>query len=170
MEPVQFDRLTRRLAIDYSRRRAVSAILGVGALGVLGFNQADDALARRACKPACGECQWCKKGKCKKSKRGKVCKKGKCLPRAAGASCSVGSCQQGVCVAPPRPFCEVNPGHRECATTGATCYCTTDVSGAPICIALSSCRGVVNCSQCTGNGEICIGGGNRCAIPCSNPR
>lgn len=110
----RFDAFTRALAVRTSRRHAL-------AFPLLGLTHADDASAGRKCKPACGECQACKKGRCKKTKSGKKkCKNGTCQATVDGVGCSLGSCLGGKCVAPsPLPLPSVPPPG--CAAGGFRC-------------------------------------------------
>jgi hypothetical protein len=100
MDAARFDTVARSLTGARSRRQALIAALG-GACGLLGLAHTDDVGAGGKCKPACGECQTCKKGSCKKTAHGKQCKKGRCQARDNGTACTGGSCQSGICVATP---------------------------------------------------------------------
>lgn len=106
MESHQFDRLAKSLSGRRPRRAALSL------LSVLGFELAERLNEARAaksgkCKPACGECATCSKGKCKHKHGKTVCKKGRCTPQDNGAVCRGGTCQDGSCVPtpPPVPTC-----------------------------------------------------------------
>src|SRR3954447_1232357 len=116
MESHQFDHLARAIASRYPRRTALSLLT---TLGLALSAQLDEARAAKSgkCKPACGECATCTKGKCKHKNGTKVCKKGTCTPQANGAVCSGGgSCLSGSCVpsSPPPP-----PPPLPCGTGGA---------------------------------------------------
>src|SRR4051812_11468688 len=109
MDATRFDTLARSLAAAGSRRRTLTTALG-GALSLLSLANLGEVAAEGACKPACGECQTCKKGSCHKTKHGKKCKKGTCQAKPPGTGCSSGTCQSGVCTSPPPPptppFCQ----------------------------------------------------------------
>jgi hypothetical protein len=126
MDVHRFDTLVRTFSTQGSRRR-LFGLLGSTALGgVLATSIADDADAKKKkCKKKCGECQRCKKGKCK--------------PKANGILCSTGFCQDGTCIGegncPPAQVCElseiccpepvVTSGNTEvCDPTGNLCGCT----------------------------------------------
>src|SRR5688572_30849290 len=113
MDADRFDTLARSLTTSGSRRRALTAALA-GSLGFLGLAHPDDATAGGKCKPSCPECQTWKKGKCHKTKHGKVCKKGKCKAKAEGTGCSTGSCESGSCVAPPPFTCQGKADVTDC--------------------------------------------------------
>jgi hypothetical protein len=103
MDGKRFDEMARILVSAASRRRAVALILG-GAVSLSGMAGADDvsAAASKQCQPACADCTYCKKGKCRKTKHRKRCKPGKCLPKADGAPCALigGSCLSATCTCP----------------------------------------------------------------------
>jgi hypothetical protein len=124
MDLDRFDALIRSLTTAGSRRRAIVAAVG-GTLGLLRAGPPDDGLAGGRCKPACGACHACKKGKCKKTKHGKKCKKGKCRPQADGTACANGNnCQGGICTCTfPSEECP----------TGCTCHLVGG-GGTPICM------------------------------------
>lgn len=102
MEGSQFDGIARTMVAAISRRRTLSGLLGA-TLALLGRTQPDDSLAANgACRPKCGACQRCQKGRCRQTPRGKKCKRGKCRPRPNGAECGPRKvCLGGVC----RPRC-----------------------------------------------------------------
>ena len=110
MDADRFDSLIRSLTTVGSRRRTLATVI-TGAIGLLGLAGADDAAAGKSgkCKPQCGECATCDKGKCKKKNGKKRCKKGKCKAKGNGTGCSIGTCQNGGCVATggsvPLQFC-----------------------------------------------------------------
>jgi hypothetical protein len=121
MDADRFDTLTRALTAAGSRRRALTAALG-GALSLLGLAHPDEAAAGGACKPACNECQSCKKGDCEKTKNGKKCKKGKCQAKDNQTGCSVGTCQSGSCVA----AAPLSPPPVQCLNATETCANTSE--------------------------------------------
>jgi hypothetical protein len=101
MDADRFDTLTRSLTAGGSRRRAMAAGLG-SALSLLGLAHSDETGAKSGkCKPACGECAKCDKGRCQKKNGTKRCKKGKCKPKADGTACM----HMSVCW-PTRGLCE----------------------------------------------------------------
>jgi hypothetical protein len=111
MDAIRFDTLARSLTTSGSRRRAVAAALG-SALGLFGLAHPDDAMAGGACKPACTECQSCKKGKCHKTKHGKKCKKGTCQPTNDGLTCQNNPCREcrgGICSNRASDTCQGTP-------------------------------------------------------------
>src|SRR5215208_2223153 len=154
MDDDRFDALARSLAATGSRRRALTATLS-GALGTLGLLSPDAAEAGGTCKPACNECQTCKKGACRKTKHGKKCKKGTCQPLRDGTGCSGGGfCQSGACACPlGTQFCatcvntQTNKAH--CGSCGVVCtqYKTC-------------CQGT--CKNPNGTPECCLGPGEIC--------
>jgi hypothetical protein len=149
MDGTQFDTLVRTFTTTGPRRSVVATALG-GALGLLGLALPVDTEAGGKCKPACTECATCKKGKCRKTKHGKVCKRGKCHAKDAGTACSVGSCQSGNCVAPPPitpapPTC--NDGLKNGSETGVDCG-----GSCPRCVNGQGCASAHDCASafCTG--------------------
>src|SRR5215212_4981744 len=146
MDAERFDTLARSLTTTGSRRRALAALAGL--LGLLGLAQPGDATAGGACKPSCNECATCKKGKCHKTKHGKVCKKGKCKPKPNDTTCNgTGKCLNETCNAQPScmqfsapcivgtpPFCcsgicnNFNPFDVHCdkGAAGTMCLAATD--------------------------------------------
>jgi hypothetical protein len=180
MQPQRFDRLARSTA-GLSRR----SVLGVAALlGVLGMaSSARDASARK-CKPNCGVCEKCVKGKCKAKPGGarcggscNECRGGVCAVKDDGASCGVcrachfgacgkaadgtkcpgkGSCQDETCYTPPRFGCD-----------GSTDYCVASTAACPgrpgdFCYVTTSgdpiCgkHGIV-CNNCTNDSDCAAG-------------
>ena len=143
MDADRFDALARSLTATGSRRRALTA-LG-GSLGLLGLTHPNGVTAAKSgkCKPACGECEKCKKGDCDKKDGKKHCHKGKCKPKPDGTACSGGrACQAGSCVCPSgREFC------------GLGCGCC--VPNAPISGALPGRHTCSASSECCGGGTCC---------------
>ena len=74
MDPNRFDAITKAPVSQTNRRRTLSLVLG-GALGLLGWAESEAGKSGK-CKPACHECQYCKKGTCKKKNGKKTCKPG----------------------------------------------------------------------------------------------
>jgi hypothetical protein len=132
MESERFDTLSRVLG-DVSRRGLLPTVLGpitAGALTALGVAQREDAEAGGACKQACGTCQRCKKGKCKKKHGKKRCKKGRCIPAEAGTPCSEGD--GGTC-------CAAGSGRTRDGCCGVAEACCPDASGGACCPSLADC-------------------------------
>ncbi len=102
MDANVFDSFARSLSLDRSRRQALAAALG-GTLGLVGLMTPDDAEAARGCANPCGECGFCKKGKCTRKNGTKKCERGKCLERVEGTPCTGGFCLVGQCAPPPPP-------------------------------------------------------------------
>lgn len=77
MDAIRFDALTKTLIAEAIRRRTLAGVLA-GALGALGRAVGEDADAAKSgrCKKKCGECKFCKKGKCKPVERGTPCNGG----------------------------------------------------------------------------------------------
>jgi hypothetical protein len=105
MDANRFDAIAKAIVAESSRRRTLAGLLG-GALAALGLAAPESADAARTgnCKPECGECQVCKKGKCRRTKSGrKRCKKGRCEPVENETQCIApinGFCIDGACVCP----------------------------------------------------------------------
>lgn len=175
MDSGQFDSFTRSLITAGSRRRALATAFA-GSLGLLGLTQPNDTEAGGKCKFACGECGFCRKGKCKKTNNGKKkCKAGKCFALSAGTPCTGGSCSgSGVCVAtppPPPPTCSfvglraVCTSQAQCCTgsTGAICgsnFCRPD--NLAVCCKPEGGLCTIEC-DCCGANTFCIGGTCRVA-------
>src|SRR5829696_7462603 len=99
MEAKKFDTLIHHTAEEASRRGAIHIgirALAAVALATVGLGSGDDAAADSGtCKKKCGECQRCKKGKCRRTQHGKRCKSGKRKPKGNGTPCAGGTCQSG---------------------------------------------------------------------------
>src|SRR5215212_1937892 len=93
-----FDTLARSFPAPGSRRRALAAAFA-SALGLLGLTHPGESVAGGRCKPSCGECASCTKGKCHKTEHGKSCKHGTCHAKADDTPCSRGFCRRGSCAA-----------------------------------------------------------------------
>jgi hypothetical protein len=145
MESARFDALVRVFGAS-SRHGLLRVGLGSAmatALATLGFALRDEVAAGGACKPACGTCQRCKKGKCKKKKGKRKCKKGRCRPQAAGTPCAGGACCAAGsgqlfdgCCPVTRPACCPN------ASGGGCCDALDDC-----CVDNADCVGVAICSD-----------------------
>ena len=99
MDADHFDALARSLTAVGSRRRTLVVALSA-AVGLRGLVRPDHAAAAtfRKCKPKCGECEKCKKGKCDKKQGKKVCKPGKCTPKPNDTPCAgTGRCLNRTC-------------------------------------------------------------------------
>lgn len=177
MDRRRFDSLSLSLMTVGSRRRALVATIG-GALGLLDFAVTE---AGGACKPACFDCQTCKKINGKQH-----CTKGKCLPKPDSTPCVGGTCQSGTCVepfpspAPPPPycagrnFCPIATTPPTCQASGAQCVCAAKDGGEPVCVLYESLHFESICSLCaTGESCLdatgCVGKIKACALPCPNP-
>ena len=145
MDGARFDTLARSLTAAGSRRRALATALS-SALGILGLARSDEAAAGGKCKPACTECESCKKGKCHKTKHGKVCKKGKCQAKTAGTACTApagGTCQSGTCTCPGAltscggTCVNIQTDRAHCGGCGTTCTPTQVCQGS--CFPRSTC-------------------------------
>lgn len=191
MDGADFDTLTRAVGTLTTRRLALAALLG-GAFGRLG--PADIAAKRKSgrCKPTCGECHTCDKGRCRKNNQGeKVCKKGKCKPKATGAPCTEfrsGRCQNGTCVPTstcPATTSQLCPGGPAVACGGtdvAPCLCSRSTEDQVACILLPpglNCADITPCSSsatckagyiCVETGSCCTEGPAKACLPvCLTP-
>ena len=137
MEQARFDNIAKALGSQATRRLTLSALLG-GTLGAFGVADAGAAKSGKS-KPACGECEKCKKGKCK--------------PKPNGTACTAPSgnatCQTGVCICPQ--------GSTDCF---GTCRSTqTDPANCgtcgKVCAALDSSCAAGRC--CKPGGATCFG-------------
>jgi hypothetical protein len=191
MEDIRFDTLARAVGSLTTRRLALAALLG-GVFGRLG--PAETAAKRKSgrCKPKCGDCYKCAKGKCRKNNQGeKVCKKGRCKLKATGTPCTTfrgGHCQNGTCF--PTSTCPVTttaicPGGMGVRCGGvdtAPCLCSRSTEGQVACIIVPSgfnCPDVTPCgsSATCGAGYVCVetgsccpnGPANACLLPCPTP-
>ena len=154
MEDTRFDDMAKAFGALTTRRLTLGALLG-GALARLGLGAVNAKKSKGGgqgvggqgigveaksgkCKPACGTCQRCKKGKCRTKNGLKRCKKGTCQP-LTGPLCTPttggpGTCHAGVCV----------PGAPQCVSGSTNC------SG--VCKNLQTDLG--NCGAC---GHVCPG-------------
>ena len=89
MDAIRFDALTKPWTAATSQRRKLAGVLA-GALVGLGLVHAEDATAAKSgtCKKKCGQCEVCKKGKCKRKNGKKHCKKGTCEPAEGRTPCN----------------------------------------------------------------------------------
>ena len=180
MDADRFDALLRSLTQSPSASRRGMGRFVIG-LTLGGFGLAQPAMAARSgkCKPACGECEACDKGKCERKNGKKRCKKGKCKAKVNGTGCAGGSCQNGSCIPTP-PFCTGKNSCDEtdvrCESGGAACFCFVTVSGEPFCGRVES-SGSCTATSCP-SGQACIVKGGRCggvpgstqcASPCATP-
>jgi hypothetical protein len=157
MENSTFDAWTKAFAKLTNRRLTIGALLS-GALTHRGLAEAGAkqgkhangrastggrnvvAEGKKTCNPACGECQTCQKGSCKKKKNGKKkCKPGTCKPLANGLACGntfCRQCQSGQCVAvADGTACE---NGNSCHS--GSCACPTGTGGFPACTATQVCH------------------------------
>lgn len=138
MDQNRFDALTRSLIAAASRRTILGITLG-GVLGLLGPGRDAAAAKKRRCRPKCGVCQRCQKGKCHQTKSGKKrCKRGKCQPRADGTECGGPclACLGGVCTAKTGTACGAGT---ECLSNGSCARtCTVDAECGPGCFCSSN--------------------------------
>jgi hypothetical protein len=158
MEDITFDSWTRAFGVLTSRRLTLGALLS-GALTPLGLAYAKAKPGQQTngrgdkggghdvvgegnknCNPACGECQTCNKGTCKKKKNGKKkCKPGKCQPLANGSACGNSFCQQcqsGQCVnVADGTACE-----KGSSCHSGSCACPTGTGGFPTCTSTQVCQ------------------------------
>ncbi len=144
MDPIRFDDLARSLTSGPSRRRVVAA-MGSGLIAIFGGLRepaAGKQKRKKKCKPACGPCAACVKGKCK--------------ALADGAACPSGSCRGGACVADTgcpvgRHLCPFDDTGlcRECCKNadcrGSNMICDFTAQG-------STCRCPNNQQECNGDG------------------
>jgi hypothetical protein len=74
MNTNRFDALTKAWIAEASRRRTLAGVLAA-AIGALGLASAEEAAAAKSgkCKKKCGQCNFCKKGKCKPLEGGTPC-------------------------------------------------------------------------------------------------
>lgn len=176
MDAERFDSFTRSLTTGGSRRRAMTTFVG-GAMSLLALVGTQDVSAGDSgkCKPSCGECQQCDKGKCKRKNGKKRCKNGKCVAKTNGTACTTGTCQNGTCIAAIQlQFCAAAA---ECGndSSGNMCACRDHESGQKACS--KNGPGDVHffpagtpCSVCQ-NPETCFlvaggAGGIECIRPC----
>ncbi len=186
MDGNRFDALAKTLIAATNRRQTLGALLG-GALAARGLAAPDDAAAARSrrCKRKPGECEVCKKGKCKNKNGKKKCKAGKITPKANGTACTNprgnATCQNGTCTCPRgltacSGVCtDVQADEANCGTCGTvcrgdqpcqngTCACppgTEDCPAQARCVALcapgAQARNRNNCTCCFVN-----------SLPCTN--
>jgi hypothetical protein len=171
MDSRRFDALVRSFGEVRSRRGVVRFLGGLGA-GLVARLPTEPLTAKsRGCRPPCGECQECHKGKCFKHHGRKGCKAGTCKPKANGIRCSNGgTCEAGVCVSfggcppacptctacpSPAALCEAQPngqpGH-QCEKPKVCC------NGA-CCDPIHECNDAGRCATCA---EVCPKGCELC--------
>ena len=95
MDAHWLDALARALTQTQSRRAAVATVMGL--LGGVGLVAPDGAQAGRGCKHPCGECSFCKRGKCRTSHGKKTCQRSRCREQPDGTLCTGGTCFVGSC-------------------------------------------------------------------------
>ena len=100
MDAHRFDQFLRAFTTVRSRRDHARALLGFALGSAAGATLTNEVAAGRGCKTPCGECGFCKRGRCRKKNGKKRCEPGKCLEIPDGTPCSIGSCLVGQC-APP---------------------------------------------------------------------
>lgn len=132
MEDIRFDDLSKALGSSATRRLALGALLGT----VLGsVHQVEAKRSSGKCKPSCGQCETCDRGKCNKKHGKKRCKKGKCKA-LSGTACTLATGSAGTC-------CGGNC--RDLQTDGANCgacdgACTSnEVCQTGLCFPISTC-------------------------------
>jgi hypothetical protein len=139
MDADRFDAVVQWAGAASSRRGTLGVLLA-GALGLFGQMAPDAAWAKSGkCKPACGACQSCKKGRCRKrhGRKRRKCKKGACQPVADGTACAGGRvCQGG-----------------QCACLKGCCA-QTDCSAGAVCLVNGTCA--TTCTDETNCGENCV--------------
>jgi hypothetical protein len=173
MDPSRFDRLVKALAVRRPRRVALRL------LAVLGLSLADveESWAAKSgrCKPRCGECAHCRRGKCRKTKHGKKrCRRGRCQPLRFGTPCTTGICQNGSCFAAPPSLCPdgltfcngscINTRTNDANCGGCGTVCPADRTCCDgVCRQLSTHEG--NCGVC---GRACAARETCCNGTCRN--
>ena len=139
MDSKNFDALTRR----FVTRRAGASLALAGLLGIaVPVADAKKKHKKKKCKPACGTCQTCNKGKCKLQPNGTPC---------VGDN----ACYNGACTCPV--------GQKPCGTGCiATNECCTN--GAPGCLFPALCTSGT-CTKCLGNP--CVNASDCCTGICA---
>src|SRR5215213_1258747 len=172
MDADRFATLLREMSRTPSRRGALRLLAGAALGGTLGWSGLVDTEAGKRhhrCKH-CGQCERCKKGKCKPKPNGQACDGG-------------GTCQSGRCVPPfcaGKNSCQEGNAITTCQGSGSvSCVCVgTAASGAPFCAENTMTSFKVDCSAtpCP-DGETCVNlargscdppdgpGGQKCARP-----
>lgn len=89
MDDRSFDAISRALGGGASRRAALAALLGLGAIAGAAPIDAKRRRRRKRCNPRCPEGQTCRKGQCACDDGGSVCGGACCIP---GQSCEGGQC------------------------------------------------------------------------------
>jgi hypothetical protein len=168
MDAVRFDSLVQLLGSAGTRRRTLGALLG-GALGLPGLAKpANTSADSGKCKQACGLCDQCKKGKCRRKNGRKRCKAGKCQPKANGTACGSGTCLNGgcatTCAGPSAPGnCSGTSCRGPSCPNGESCgVCDTTTEGQVVCGDLrnsceesQACETSANCPR----GSVCVTNG-----------
>jgi hypothetical protein len=123
MNPERFDTLIRALPSRTSRRGLIPLLGAFPLGGTLGSLPGPAGVIAKSgtCKPACGVCQTCQKGKCSKKRGKKKCRPGVCRLAANDTACNgTGKCASGTCN--PQPTCTQSPA--ACTTDDPTVCCS----------------------------------------------
>ena len=149
MDSRNFDTLTRR----FVTRRAGAGLALAGLLG-MAVPEADAKKRKKKCRPKCGACETCKKGKCKPIPGQKPCG-AECI--ASDACCTGG---QARCL------------HNFTCVSGACVNCVGANCGSPSQCCTGLCiGGACSCAEvneaCTTNAQCCDGTckAGKCCIP-----
>jgi len=155
MDDTRFDVLSRGVGSAHSRR-TVTRLLAASLVGALGLGGVGSVTAghRKRCRPRCGECERCRRGKCKPVTDYRSC--------SGGGTCAGGSCCTG-------SICNFQAYNEYCCT-GGTCLPTAEHG--TLCCGPVTCDpgSMVECCppgpdwQCCPEGSIaeCIGAGSVC--------
>jgi hypothetical protein len=167
MDASRIDALSRALAAGPSRRSVIAGLVG----SVLSLASSSvDSKTRRSCRPPCGECERCHRGRCHTTRHGKHCTHGHCRPITDGTACSGGgTCQDGLCVCPggltrcDATCVDLTNDPRNCGSCGQRCQINgVCAAGACGCLNDPSCAanpGASCCPASTGGGcASCIAG------------
>jgi hypothetical protein len=167
-----FDTLTKRLVT----RRAGAGLALAGLLG-LAVPDADAKKKKKKCKPKCGLCETCKKGKCKSLNGLKQCGSGciagdQCCTNGApgcpaGRPCNGGTCQS--CMSNNSP-CTPGTTEQDCCTgicinNRCGCFKPNHACAADRQCCSNSC--VNNVCSCLPPGGLCDAVGECCSGICS---
>ena len=100
MDETGFDALSRRVGLAHSRR-AVARFLTASLAGSLVLGGVESASARRRCRPRCGECERCRRGRCKPVTDYRACTGGGTCTRGfccIGSVCNIGDSNEYCCI------------------------------------------------------------------------
>lgn len=154
MENTRFDDMAKALGTLATRRLTLGAILGAG---LLGSTQIEAKRSSGKCKPACGACEACDRGKCDKKHGRKRCKKGKCKA-LSGTACSLTPGTEGICCS---GTChDLQTDEANCGSCGTACP-TNQVCQAGTCFPVSTCPATTTV-QCEPLTTPCGAGGTSC--------